>query len=289
MKYSISNWIYGDEPLEKTLQRLQKYGYDGVELKGEPELYHPEEVKALCQKYGLEVFSIAGIYPWPTQDRDLASPDVKVRKRAVDYLKSCIDLASQVGASLVIVVPSAVGKVNPEEKIQNEEEWIQAKELEWGYAVQSVRIAAEYAHSREIFLAIEPINRYETFLVNTAEEGLKFVEEVNSPAVKIHLDAFHMNIEESDLAKAIRRCGQLLVNFHVADSNRQAVGEGHIDFGAIIRALKEIHYQGPLTLEPLPPVPNPYIASGLKRYEPLRDIYAEQSITHLRKLEKEAY
>jgi sugar phosphate isomerase/epimerase len=287
MKYSISNWIYGDEPLEATLQRLQRYGYDGVELKGEPEIYHTEEVKALCRKYGLEVLSIAGIYPWPTQDRDLASPDTEARKRAVNYLKSCIDLASQVGAPLVVVVPSAVGKVSPAEKFQDEEEWVDAKQRELGHAVQSVREAAEYAQSREIFLAVEPINRYETFLVNTAEEGLSFAEQVNSPAVKMHLDVFHMNIEESDPADAILRCGELLVNFHVADSNRRAVGEGHIDFGVIMRALKEIHYQGPLTLEPLPAVPDPYIAARLKRYEPFRDIYAEQCITRLRKLEEE--
>jgi sugar phosphate isomerase/epimerase len=110
MKYSISNWIYGDEPLEKTFQRLQKYGYDGVELKGEPKLYHAGEVKKLCQKYNLSVLSIGGIYPWPTCDRDLASADAEVRERAVSYLQSCIDLAAAVRAPLVVVVPSALDK-----------------------------------------------------------------------------------------------------------------------------------------------------------------------------------
>lgn len=287
MKYSISNWIYGDEPLETTFERLQRFGYDGVELKGEPKLYQAGEVKELCKKYNLGVLSIAGIYPWPTRDRDMASPDDQVRKKAISYLRSCVDLAEEVEAPLVIVVPSAVGKVNPIDNFENEEEWIEAKKRAWLHAVLSVREAAKYAESKEILLAIEPINRYETFLVNTAEDGLRFIAEVNSPAVKIHLDVFHMNIEEADPEGAIRRCGEkLLINLHISDSNRMAVGDGHVNFRAIMYALKEIRYEWALTLEPLPPVPNPYVAARLKRYEALRDKYAEQCITQLRRLEE---
>lgn len=287
MKYSISNWIYGDEPLEVTFQRLQRYGYDGVELKGEPKLYQAGEVRKLCKKYNLSVLSIAGIYPWPTLERDIASPDEGVRKKAVDYLQNCVDLAAGVGAPLVVVVPSAVGKTSPIDSFEDEEEWIQEKERVWNYAVLSVREAAKYAEAKGILLVIEPINRYETFLVNTAEEGLRFIAEVNSPAVKIHLDVFHMNIEEANPAEAIRRCGKLLMNLHISDSNRMAVGDGHVDFRAIMYALKEIRYQWALTLEPVPPVPNPYVATRLKRYEYLRDKYAEQCITRLKNLEKE--
>jgi len=235
----------------------------------------------------LSVLSIAGIYQWPTLERDIASPDEGVRKKAVDYLQNCVDLAAGVGAPLVVVVPSAVGKTSPIDSFEDEEEWIQEKERVWNYAVLSVREAAKYAEAKGILLVIEPINRYETFLVNTAEEGLRFIAEVNSPAVKIHLDVFHMNIEEANPAEAIRRCGKLLMNLHISDSNRMAVGDGHVDFRAIMYALKEIRYQWALTLEPVPPVPNPYVAARLKRYEYLRDKYAEQCITRLKNLEKE--
>ena len=287
MKYSISNWIYGDEPLEVTFKRLQRYGYDGVELKGEPGLYRPGEVKKLCEKYNLSALSIAGIYPWPTLERDIASLDEGIRKKAVDYLQSCIDLASGIGAPMVVVVPSAVGKTGPIDNFEDEEEWIREKERAWNHAVLSVKEAAKYAEIKKILLAIEPINRYETFLINTAEDGLKFIKEVNSPAVKIHLDVFHMNIEEVNPAEAIRRCGDLLINLHISDSNRMAVGDGHVDFKAIMRVLKEIRYQWALTLEPVPAVPNPYVAIRLKRYEYLRDKFAEQCITRLKNLEKE--
>lgn len=286
MKYSISNWIYGDEPLETTFQRLSRHGFDGVELMGEPERYHPEEVRQLCDKYGLRVLSIAGMYPWPTTERDLANPDPGVRQRAVVYLRRCVDFACDVEAPLIIVVPSAVGKTQPVGAIQSDKAWEDAYQREWTHAVESVRQAAEYAAQKGTLLAIEPINRYETYLVNTAEQGIRFVSEVGSEFVKLHLDTFHMNIEEPVPADAVRAAGELLVNVHVADSNRQAVGRGHFDFTALMKALKEIGYTRALALEPLPPVPDPYIAMRMDRYRSLWDAYAQESIGRLRELEK---
>lgn len=287
MKYSISNWIYGEESLRTTFERLKRYGYDGIELKGEPQEYHAEEVNQLCGEFDLEVLSIAGIYPWPTEERDLANPNPQMRKRAVSYLTECVDFASAVGAPLIIVVPSAVAKTSPVGHFESEEEWLAAAEREWDYAVESVKTAAAYAEQEGILLAVEPINRYETFLINNVDQGLRFVSEVGSRTVKLHLDTFHMNIEEKDPAEAIRRAGELLVNVHIADSNRQAVGYGHTDFEAIMTALGEIGYERALALEPLPPVPDPYIAARLRRYEHLRDVYAEECIARLRQYERE--
>ncbi len=287
MKYSISNWIYGEEPLHTTFERLRSYGYDGIELKGEPQEYSPREVNQLCREFDLQVLSIAGIYPWPTEERDLANPNPRVRERAVNYLKECVDLASAVGAPLIIVVPSAVAKTSPVGAFESEDEWVAAAEREWDYAVHSVRTAAAYAEQQSILLAVEPINRYETFLVNNVDQGLRFVSEVGSRVVKLHLDTFHMNIEERDPVEAIRKAGELLINVHIADSNRQAVGYGHTDFGAIVKGLKDMGYERALALEPLPPVPDPYIAARLRRYQHLRDIYAEECIARLRQYEKD--
>jgi len=286
MKYSISNWIYGEEPLRTTFERLARFGYDGIELKGEVQEYDPREVKQLCREFSLDVLSIAGIYPWPTDERDLANPNPQVRDRAVKYLRDCVGFASSLGATLIIVVPSAVAKTTPVGDFESEEEWEAAAEREWNYAVESVGTAATYAEEQEILLAVEPINRYETFLVNNVDQGLRFVSEVGSRAVKLHLDTFHMNIEEEDPAEAIRKAGELLINVHIADSNRQAVGYGHTDFGAIMEALKDIRYEKALALEPLPPVPDPYIAARLMRYRHLRDVYAEECIARLRQYEK---
>jgi len=176
MKYSISNWIYGDEPLRTTFERLKRYGYDGIELKGEPQEYQPHEVNPLCRKFDLEVLSIAGIYPWPTKERDLANAHSQVRERAVKYLRECVDFALDVGAPLIIVIPSAVAKTSPVGHFESEKVWVVAAEREWNYALESVRTAAAYAEQEGIFLAVEPINRYETFLVNNVDQGLRHQE-----------------------------------------------------------------------------------------------------------------
>lgn len=286
MRYSISNWIYGDEPLEATVRRLQRFGYDGIELMGEPDRYDARDVKRLTEDHGLLVTSIAGMYPWPTDSRDLSNPDPGVRRRAVDYLRRCVDFALEVGAPLVIVVPSAVSKTAPVGFAEDPEAWPDAVQREWTYAVDSVRQAGEYAGAQDIMLAVEPINRYETFLVTTAAAGVRFVNDVELAAVKVHLDTFHMNIEEPDPAEAVRQVGALLINFHVADSNREAVGCGHTDFRAILQALKDIAYQGALVLEPLPPVPDPYVAARLKTQAALADRYAEFSIRRMKDIEE---
>ena len=285
-KYGISNWIYGDESIEETFARLKRHGYDGIELRGEPSAYDARAVRDLCRRHGLDVLSLAGIYPWPTQERDLAHPDAGVRRRAVDYVRACCDFAVKVGAPLLIVVPSPVAKTSPIGPLATEEEWVQAAEREWAHAVDSVRQAARHAEACGVCLAIEPINRYETFLVNTCEQGLRFIGEVDSPAVRLHLDTFHMNIEEPDLGDAIRRAGSALINVHIADSNRQGVGRGHVDFRAVMAALRDIRYARALILEPLPPVPDPYVAARLRRYRPLWEDYARESIERLRTLEE---
>ena len=148
--------------------------------------------------------------------------------------------------------------------------------------------AVTYAGQKGVLLAIEPINRYESFLVNCTAQGLRLVQEVNSSVVRLHLDTFHMNIEDRDPAEAIREAGSLLVNMHVSDSQRGPVGHGHTDFAAIMKALKEIRYQGALAMEPLPPEPNALLAVRMEGYEPLRDTYAEECMARLRAYEKAA-
>ncbi len=285
MKYSISNWIYGDEPLRTTFERLKRYGYDGIELKGELQEYDTGEVRRLCGEFDLQVFSVLGWSIWPLE-RDLANPDPRLREKALDYARQCVDLAFAVGAPLVVVIPAPAGRTSPLGDVSSEEEWVAAAEKEWNYALESVRTAAAYAEQAGILLAVEPINRYESFLVNNVDQGLRFVSEVGSGAVKLHLDAFHTNIEEKDPADAIRRARELLINMHISDSNRQAVGHGHTDFEAMMTALKDIDYHGPLTLEPVPPHPNPLMAVDMERYLPLRDLYAGESIAALRRYEE---
>ena len=279
MQYSISNWIYATEDLEKSLQRLAKYKYDAVELEGEPdkEKYEPKKVKKMLRQYGLKVSSIAGMYLWKEEiKRDLASSDKKIREQTIIYLFKCIDYAQLMGAKLVIVVPAAVSKLAPS----------LSKKEDWKNSVKAVQEVAKYAEKKDILLAIEPINRYETYLVNSVQDALYYAREVNSSHVKIMADTFHMNIEERDIPEAIRIAGSNLINVHIADSNRCSVGRGHINFKALIKALKEINYQYALTLEPLPPVSDPYLVIGGGVSENIFDQYAAESIMGLKYFER---
>ena len=278
MQYSISNWIYATEDLEKSLQRLAKYKYDAVELEGEPdkEKYEPKKVKKMLQQYGLEVSSIAGMYLWKEEiKRDLASSDKKIREQTIMYLFKCIDYAQLMGAKLVIVVPAAVSKLAPS----------LSKKEDWKNSIKAVQEVAKYAEKKDILLAIEPINRYETYLVNSVQDALSYSREVDSSHVKIMADTFHMNIEERDIPEAIRIAGNNLINVHIADSNRCSVGRGHINFKALIKALKEINYQYALTLEPLPPVYDPYLALEGGVSENIFNQYAAESIRGLKYFE----
>lgn len=277
MKYSVSNWIYGEEPIEKTLERLAKFGYDGVEVKGAPESYDVGELRDVLSSYSLEVSSICGLWPWDNVDHmksnDLANPDERVRGKAIKYVKDCLTFGSRLGASCMVVVVGGCGKT------------MRLHEKEWEFGVESVRLAGKHAEDVGVTMAIEPINRYELFLLNNVEQGLRFVKDVSMEGVKLMLDTFHMNIEEADPAASIRKAGEYLVHLHVADSNRQSVGRGHIDFKGIVKSLKEINYKGYLTMEPLPPTAaNVY---DLSQLDPsLLDLYAEECITQLKFYEK---
>jgi len=283
-KYIISNWIYGDEDINITFERLQRLGYDGIELEGEIEKYDHAQLKALVKSTGIRVMTLAGIY---NEKRDLSHQNKEMRMKAIQYVKDCCDFANAFEASVVIVVPSEVTRTKPRNcNPLDEKEWMKSFDEEWKLATESIFQAGLYAKQKGIILAIEPANRYETLLVNTGEQGLKMMKEISLSSVKLHLDTFHMNIEDANPAQSIREAGPDLVNFHVADSNRQAVGEGHIDWESLLQALYDIKYERTLSLEPLPPCADTYLASNIQRFKPFRDELAKKSIDRLQAIEK---
>lgn len=278
MRYGVSNWIYGEEALEEACARLARLGFDGIELRGEPELYEVERVQRLLERYHLRVTSICGMYPGARDPRDLSHPDASVRSAAVAYVRSCLNLARELGAPVVIVTPNPVGKTRPLAPLGDE----------WAWAGDAVRSAAEHAEGNGVRLAIEPINRYETYLINTVGRAVRFARMVDHPQVAVMLDTFHANIEEQDVADAARTAGTALAHVHVADSNRQGVGRGHIDFPRLVRTLVEIGYEGALVLEPLPPLANPYEAIAGQRSLEVSERYAAESLQVLRLYEQVA-
>lgn len=275
MKYSMSYWTFGKEDLGEGFKRLKKFGYDGIELTGEPELYKTSEVKRLIDNYDIGVTSICGMYP---SSNDLSHPDTNVRKEAIDYHRVNIDFAKELSAPLFVVTPNPVGKTKP----------IASLKEEWKWAVESVREIGKYAEEKGILLAIEPVNRYLTYLIKTVDRALDFVAEVNVNSVKIMADTVHMNIGEHSLGGAIRKAGTNLIHFHVADSNRQSIGRGHINFREIMEALKETNYKGSLCVEIYPPVADPDSALTEKAPKELLNDSARECINLLKFYERVA-
>ncbi|MBS4202702.1 sugar phosphate isomerase/epimerase family protein [Lederbergia citrea] len=268
-KYSVTQWIFGNESLEESLKRLQKYEYHGVELAGEPDTMDLEKIKELLEEYNMECSSICGIY---NSDRDLSSSNVSVRNQAINYVKKCIDMAKKLGASTVIVVPTSVGKLHPE------------TDEEWDNAVSSFQEVGQYAKQQNIILAVEAINRYETYLVTNLYLAKRFVEEVQLDHVKIMADLFHMSIEERDMTEALSNISEYLVHVHIADNTREAAGLGQTDFKPVMSFLKNINYNGYVTMEFLPAVSNPYVASKLEGETNELDEFTRQSIQHIKEI-----
>jgi len=250
-QYSATQWIFGKEPLERTCSRLASAGYDGIELSGEPAQLDVRQVRQTLSEYGLCCTSVCGIY---TAERDLSSTNDAVRQRAVQYVIDCVDLAEAVGAAHVIVVPSPVGKLAP----------AATRDEEWSCAVASLREAGRYAASRGVRLAVEALNRYETYLVNRLADAQRMIREAGVAEVKLMADLFHMNIEERSHGETLRAIAGDLIHVHLADNTREAAGRGQTDFDAVVRTLLQIGYNGPLTMEFLPRVSDPYAASRLE-------------------------
>ena len=273
-KYSMTQWIVGNENIEESFQRLQKYGYDGIEFAAEPYSLDGEKMRRLMNDYQLICTSLCGIF---NDERDLTAGEPKKAEKAIQYLKDSVDFAVEVGAAYLIVVPSPVGRTQPPEEYGYEEAWEQA--------VNNIRTAADYAQEKGICFVIEAIKRYETYLVNNLEKALEFVKEINHPSVGLMADLFHMGIEERNIGQSLRKIAPWLRHVHLADNTREAPGMGGTDFKEVLRTLKEIGYQGALTMEFLPRIANPYAAKEMGTHKSLMDKYAEISISYIKMLE----
>ena len=268
IKISYNTLVYGEEPIEKGIARLAKYGYDGVDFVGEPDKYDVTEICRWLEEYRIEASSICAVF---NEERDFVSSNPKIRRQAVDYVKRCVDFAVGVGAKFISVQATACMKINPEADL----------EQEWKWAVEGLREAGLYAQEKGIRLTLEAWNGYETYLINRVEQALQMVKEINLPSVGVMGDTYHMNIEEIHMGDAIRKLGDKLYYLHIADSNRAAPGRGHIDFEKIAWALRDIHYEGWVAMELLPAAADPF---GGKICEEFYDQYSRESVDYLRKL-----
>ncbi|MCK4727005.1 MAG: sugar phosphate isomerase/epimerase, partial [Anaerolineales bacterium] len=176
MRYAISNWIYGDESLREQFARLARFGYEGIELVGEPERYSVKELKDLCKEFGIVISSVLGWSIYGIYGRDGASPNEEERRAALHYCQKCVDLASELEAQIMAVIPAPAGRTTPFGTPTSQDDWLAGYQLEWDLAVDSLGKLASYATQQGVVLGLEPINRYETFLVNNIDQALRMIK-----------------------------------------------------------------------------------------------------------------
>ena len=275
-----NTWIWvsplTDDRLATLAPRIAGWGFDVIELPIE-QLgdWDPDRARRLLDDLGLGATTCAVMPP----TRDLVVEDPAVVAATSDYLRGCIDVAARVGAGTVGgPIYSSVGRT-----------WLlDADERRATIArlVTNLRPLAETAAEHRVVLALEPLNRFETSLINTVEQALEVVEAVDSPGLGIALDTFHMSIEEKDPAAAIRRAGTRLAHVQASGSDRGAPGNDHLDWPAIASAIAEVGYGGPICIESFT-AENQTIARAAAIWRPLersQDAIATDGIAFLRQL-----
>lgn len=217
--------------------KVAEMGFDGVEIFiDEPANIDCAGIRSAAEDNGLGVTCCSIVGP----DRHLISDDASVRQNALDYLKAATDVCAEVGADtfcgpLYAGVGVLAGRPRTDE--------------EWGRAVEGLRSVAEHADGCDVTLALEPLNRFETYFVSTAEDCVALCRDIGHDRAKVHLDTFHMGIEEKDIANAVLTAGPLLWHVHCSENDRGTPGTGHTEWDEFFAALKEVGYDRWLVIE----------------------------------------
>ena len=244
---------------EGNVARIAKMGYNGVELAiRDPNLIDGDTIVEVLDRCGLTVPAIGTGQAWGEEKLSFTDPDPAVRQAAIQRVKDHVPFAARMGA--MIIIGLLRGIVRPEVSYEQAMVWLVE-------ALQECSAAAALANVR---LCLEPINRYETTLINNAAQGLTLIDQVGAENFGLLLDTFHMNIEEPSIEESLRAVGDRLFHFHVADSNRWYPGAGHIDFASVLCTLEELGYDGFISGEFMP-MPDP-------------DTAAQEAIRYLRGL-----
>jgi len=234
---------------EANLAKIAGWDYDGVELAiRDPDLINVDILETILACHGIKVPAIGTGQAWGEERLSFTNPDPEIRNTAINRIKHHIRLAKRLDALVII---GLIRGVTPPG---------QSKQQSLDYLRKSLYECIEDAGIHGVRLALEPLNRYETDLIHTADEGLELIHQIDSPNFGLLLDTFHMNIEEQSIENCITRSSAYIFHFHVADSNRWYPGGGHLDFGTILQTLKSTGYSGWISGEFMP-LPDPDTAA----------------------------
>ncbi len=237
------------QPLAEGFALAKQTGFDDVELfLPGPDAFSVDQIKSLAQTHGLGIAAVGTGAGMVKHGLSLTDPSLEKRVAALDFLEQMIAFGGQLGAPAIL--GSMQGKHGGEASKDQALEWL----------ADALHIAGKAAAKYNVPFIYEPLNRYETNLINRLTDGADFIEANSLENIVLLADLFHMNIEEADLAASIRAAGKHVGHVHYADSNRRAMGLGHTDPKPIVAALREINYTGHLSAEILP-LPDPKSAA----------------------------
>jgi sugar phosphate isomerase/epimerase len=245
---------------EANVGKIARWGYDGVELAiRDPKLADTEELQRVVTEHRLDIPAIGTGQAWGEEGLSYTDVDPAIRRAAIERTMSHVPFAARTGAVIIIGLLRGVFKPGV------------SQEQAMGWLIEALQECCAAAQPHGVRIALEPICRYETTLINNAVQGLELLDRVGAENMGLLLDTFHMNIEEPVIEDSIRDCAGRIFHFHVADSNRWYPGAGHLDFGSILDTLFSTGYTGYVSGEFMP--------------EPDAETSAQKSIAYLRRLE----
>jgi len=237
--------------LERAFSVAKELGFDGIEISvADPEEISLSRLKDLASKYQVGVSAIATGGAAVRDGLIFSSPEKSIRKAAIQRIKNHIDFASHFNA--IVVIGLIKGWINSNSTYFQSE----------GYIIECIKECNEYAIEKGVFLALEPINRFQEDFFHSILDCKKYLDKIQLSNAKMMVDTFHMNIEDADMWENMRQARDYTVHVHYSDSNRLAPGMGHFDFIKMTEVLKEINYSGYISAEILP-IPDSYTAAKL--------------------------
>ncbi|MEP6736296.1 MAG: sugar phosphate isomerase/epimerase family protein [Chryseolinea sp.] len=279
VKFGVSTWLWTSPFTTESISlfpKIRAMGFDAVEIAVE----YPEKIDASAVRQALKDCELKAIVCGAFgPGRDLTHEDIEVHRSTLNYIEKCFELCNAWDAGFFAgPMYSAVGKarmVSPEQR-----------KIEWERAVKNLYKVCETARQRGLLIALEPLNRFESDLVNTAEDVMRLVNDINHPAAKVLLDGFHMSIEEKDIEKAIVSVGEKLIHVQVSENHRGIPGTGQTTWSSFKKGLQNINYQGVVSIESFTPE-NKELAGAVciwKNLAASQDIFATEGIEFLREL-----
>lgn len=248
MKFGINTLLftgtYTDEHVKSLSRKFRELGFDGIEvaLEKKGDVDYRQALK-IFKENNLVCSSICGLFG---EDRDIRGPKKEYIEGGLAYIKDCLEACAELECNLFVgPVYSAVGRSG----MVAEDE----KKIQWDTVVENLGKACKWAEKYGVFIAIEPLNRFETDFINVCKDAIRMVKDVGSKYLKIHLDTFHMSVEEKNSSMAILDAGDLLYMLHASENDRGAPGTGQVHWKSIADALRRINYDNWVVIESFTP------------------------------------